>query len=81
MHEYSTRKLKFNTLPFPLFPSFSTQEEKLPVVLLGIFIEKPIPFMEEFFIKIQHMDYPKKKIHLFVHNDVSRQAYRIYVYV
>ncbi|CAL8072484.1 unnamed protein product [Orchesella dallaii] len=44
-------------------------EEKLPVVLLGIFIEKPIPFMEEFFIKIYNLDYPKKKIHLFIHND------------
>jgi len=42
--------------------------EEFPTVVLGIFIERPIPFMEEFFQKILRLEYPKDKITLFLHN-------------
>lgn len=40
---------------------------EVPHVMLAIFIEKPIPFIEEFFDKIDFLDYPKDKMSLFIH--------------
>ncbi len=45
--------------------------EKVPEVLIGIFIEKPTPFIEEFFDKISKIDYHKAKISLFIHNSAE----------
>lgn len=45
--------------------------KELPIVLLALFIEYPTPFLEEHLEKISNLDYPKKRIHLFVHNSVS----------
>lgn len=45
--------------------------ETLPVVLLGVFIEQPTPFLEEQLQKVYEIDYPKNRIHLFIHNAVS----------
>ncbi|XP_069690681.1 procollagen-lysine,2-oxoglutarate 5-dioxygenase 1 isoform X2 [Periplaneta americana] len=39
-----------------------------PVVLVAVFIEEPTPFLEEFFEKLYNIEYPKEKLHLFVHN-------------
>lgn len=39
-----------------------------PVVLIAIFIERPTPFLNEFLAAIYRQDYPKSKLHLFVHN-------------
>ncbi|XP_012056957.1 PREDICTED: procollagen-lysine,2-oxoglutarate 5-dioxygenase 1 [Atta cephalotes] len=41
-----------------------------PVILIAIFIERPTPFLEEFFRTIYRQYYPKSKLHLFVHNNV-----------
>lgn len=43
-------------------------EEEVPKVTMGVFIEKATPFMEEFFERINGLVYPKSKISLFVHN-------------
>ncbi|OQV13853.1 Procollagen-lysine,2-oxoglutarate 5-dioxygenase 3 [Hypsibius exemplaris] len=43
-----------------------------PTLQLGIFIERPTPFLPEFFARILAQDYPKEHIHLFIHN---REAY------
>lgn len=45
--------------------------KEFPVVLLGIFIEHPTPFLEEQLQKVYEIDYPKNKMHLFIHNTVS----------
>ena len=37
-------------------------------VVLAVFIERPTPFIEEFFVKLGRMDYPKSKIDLLIHN-------------
>jgi len=41
---------------------------ELPKVVLAIFIEKPTPFMQEFWIKIDELKYDKSSIDLFIHN-------------
>lgn len=58
---------------FPLPPpSASLQEDSLPLTVIGIFIEQRTPFLDQFFKRLQLLHYPKKKIHLFIHNHVSR---------
>ncbi|XP_050683668.1 procollagen-lysine,2-oxoglutarate 5-dioxygenase isoform X2 [Leptidea sinapis] len=47
------------------------EEEELPQVMLGVFIEQPTPFLEEFLNSILDFDYPKNKIQLFLHNNVE----------
>ncbi|CAH0716184.1 unnamed protein product, partial [Brenthis ino] len=47
------------------------KEDSLPNVLMAVFIEQPTPFLEEFLTQIQSIDYPKRKIHLFLHNNVE----------
>ena len=37
-------------------------------MVIAIFIEKPSPFLEEFFARTAGLDYPKDKIDLFIHN-------------
>lgn len=38
---------------------------------MALFIEKPVPFLEEFFDLILALDYPKQKLDLFIHNAVD----------
>jgi hypothetical protein len=47
------------------------QLKSYPAVLIAVFIEQPTPFLEEFLEKLYHIEYPKEKLHLFVHNSVS----------
>ncbi|CAH0558083.1 unnamed protein product [Brassicogethes aeneus] len=46
-------------------------DEKLPLVMIGIFVEIPTPFLEEMLEKVYNLEYPKNRIHLFVHNAVQ----------
>lgn len=43
----------------------------VPVVLLSLFIEQNTPFVEEWLEKIHMLEYPKDKIHLFIHNTMK----------
>ena len=47
------------------------KEENMPIVVIGIFVEKATPFLQEFFEKITFLKYPKKRIHIYLHNNVS----------
>ncbi|XP_028049149.1 procollagen-lysine,2-oxoglutarate 5-dioxygenase isoform X2 [Monomorium pharaonis] len=47
-----------------------TKPETYPVILIAVFVERPTPFLEEFFQAIYRQFYPKSKLHLFVHNNV-----------
>lgn len=47
------------------------QEEDYPNIVMGIFVEKPMPFLREFFEHIANLDYPKSRIDVFLHNSVS----------
>lgn len=42
-----------------------------PVLLIAVFIERPTPFLNEFFENIYEQRYPKAKLHLFVRNNVE----------
>lgn len=47
------------------------QEETLPTVMIGVFIEQATPFIEEFLEQIFDIDYPKSKILLVLRNNVE----------
>ncbi|XP_033642111.1 procollagen-lysine,2-oxoglutarate 5-dioxygenase 1-like [Asterias rubens] len=46
----------------------NVMEDDLPQVLVALFIEIPTPFIDDFFEYFEALDYPKKKIDLFIHN-------------
>uniref|UniRef100_A0A3P9D3F6 procollagen-lysine 5-dioxygenase n=1 Tax=Maylandia zebra TaxID=106582 RepID=A0A3P9D3F6_9CICH len=50
---------------------FSQLKVGVSNVLVGVFIEQPTPFLPEFFQRLLTLDYPKDKLKLFVHNNVS----------
>lgn len=50
----------------------NTPASELPLVFIAVFIEINTPFLEEQLKKIQALEYPKDRIHLFVHNSVSK---------
>lgn len=43
------------------------EPDALPVVYVAVFIEQLMPFVEDFFIRLSELTYPKHKMHLFVH--------------
>lgn len=51
-----------------------TQDEALPVVLVGMFIEQPTPFLSLFFQRLLRLHYPQKRMRLFIHNHVSSRC-------
>lgn len=50
-------------------------------VEIAVFIEFPTPFLEEFLDKILHINYPKQKIHLFVHNSIEYHSKTVDLFV
>ncbi|UYV68694.1 PLOD1 [Cordylochernes scorpioides] len=45
--------------------------EEMPRVVLGVFIERPTPFLPEFLQHILDLDYPKERMDLFLHNNAK----------
>lgn len=54
------------------------EEDHLPIVLLGVFVEQATPFFEEMLEKVYDLKYPKSRIHLYVHNAVSNYYLKNY---
>lgn len=48
-----------------------SKPNELPIVFMSIFIEQATPFLEEFLQKLNALEYPKERMHLFVHNNVK----------
>ena len=46
------------------------EREKWPSVTLALFVEVPTPFLEDVLERIYKLDYPKEKMHLWMHNAV-----------
>ncbi|KAG8431599.1 hypothetical protein GDO86_018021 [Hymenochirus boettgeri] len=44
------------------------QEDDLPRVLLGVYIEQPTPFLPEFLERLVLLDYPRNRLSLYIHN-------------
>ncbi|XP_044134254.1 procollagen-lysine,2-oxoglutarate 5-dioxygenase 1 [Bufo gargarizans] len=43
-------------------------DDSFPLVVVGIFIEQPTPFVSEFFKRLTNLQYPKKRIQLYIAN-------------
>lgn len=56
-------------------------EDELPTILLSIFIEKPTPFVEEFLEKAYQINYPKEKMHVFVHSNVEHHKPAVQAFI
>lgn len=48
---------------------------------MGLFIEKPTPFVPEFLNRMMQLDYPKKRIDLLVHNTVGILSAIYFTYI
>lgn len=65
------------SLPSPLSPcpprpsSLPPQETEYPLVVVGIFIQQPTPFVTVFFERLLKLKYPKNRLRLFIYNQVS----------
>uniref|UniRef100_A0A8C4RXJ4 Procollagen-lysine,2-oxoglutarate 5-dioxygenase 1 n=1 Tax=Erpetoichthys calabaricus TaxID=27687 RepID=A0A8C4RXJ4_ERPCA len=44
------------------------QKSEYPMVLIGIFIQQPTPFVEVFFERLLNLQYPKDRLKLFIYN-------------
>lgn len=44
------------------------KNNKKPHILIGIFIFHPTPFIDQFFNNIEHFNYPKESISLYIYN-------------
>lgn len=46
------------------------QESDYPLVVVGIFIERPTPFVSVFFERLLKLQYPKNRLKLLIYNKV-----------
>lgn len=51
---------------------FVQQESEYPLVVIGIFIQQPTPFVTMFFERLLKLQYPKNRLKLFIYNQVTR---------
>lgn len=56
-------------------------DNKLPKILMAIFINVPTPFLDEFFQKIRALKYPKTKIDIFIHNNKNFHSKQVQEFV
>ncbi|KAH3821107.1 procollagen-lysine,2-oxoglutarate 5-dioxygenase 1-like isoform X1 [Dreissena polymorpha] len=47
------------------------KDEDHPLLMIGLFVERPMPFLREFFQHVSALDYPKSRISLYMHNSVE----------
>nr|XP_008165440.1 procollagen-lysine,2-oxoglutarate 5-dioxygenase 1 [Chrysemys picta bellii] len=57
------------------------KDDVLPLVLIGIFIEQPTPFLSQFFLRLQNLQYPKNRTQLFIHNHEQHHLSRVDTFV
>uniref|UniRef100_A0A8C9STB1 procollagen-lysine 5-dioxygenase n=1 Tax=Scleropages formosus TaxID=113540 RepID=A0A8C9STB1_SCLFO len=50
-------------------------DEELPIVQVGVFIEQPTPFLEEFLERLVSQSYPTDRLRLFIHNNVHHEPH------
>uniref|UniRef100_A0A665VVT8 Procollagen-lysine,2-oxoglutarate 5-dioxygenase 1 n=1 Tax=Echeneis naucrates TaxID=173247 RepID=A0A665VVT8_ECHNA len=51
-----------------LRPLTGLQESEYPLVMIGIFIQQPTPFVTVFFERLLNQQYPKNRLQLFIYN-------------
>ncbi|KAM9299257.1 procollagen-lysine,2-oxoglutarate 5-dioxygenase 1 [Gastrophryne carolinensis] len=52
-------------------------DASFPLVVIGVFIEQPTPFMSEFFRRLIDLQYPKKRLQLYIANHEPHHQKRI----
>uniref|UniRef100_A0A665VTD4 Procollagen-lysine,2-oxoglutarate 5-dioxygenase 1 n=1 Tax=Echeneis naucrates TaxID=173247 RepID=A0A665VTD4_ECHNA len=58
-----------------LRPLTGLQESEYPLVMIGIFIQQPTPFVTVFFERLLNQQYPKNRLQLFIYNKEHRHLY------
>ena len=53
--------------------------QELPTVFVGVFVEQPTPFLQRFFERLAALNYPKKKMTVFLRNSVSSMPSSVWV--
>lgn len=54
--------------------TFADDDADLPTVTVAVFVERATPFFDDFLELCAQLDYPKAKLHLFVHNAVANYS-------
>ncbi|XP_019944944.2 procollagen-lysine,2-oxoglutarate 5-dioxygenase 1 isoform X1 [Paralichthys olivaceus] len=60
-----------------LRPLTALKESEYPLVVIGIFIQQPTPFVTVFFERLLKLQYPKNRLKLFIHSQVAHHARQI----
>uniref|UniRef100_A0A8C6L5H2 Procollagen-lysine,2-oxoglutarate 5-dioxygenase 1 n=1 Tax=Nothobranchius furzeri TaxID=105023 RepID=A0A8C6L5H2_NOTFU len=50
------------------------KESEFPLVVIGIFIQQPTPFVSVFFERLLKLQYPKNRLRLFIYNQVKHSS-------
>ncbi|XP_063742774.1 procollagen-lysine,2-oxoglutarate 5-dioxygenase 1 isoform X2 [Eleginops maclovinus] len=64
-----------------LLPLEVLQESEYPLVLIGIFIQKPTPFVTVFFERLLKLQYPKNRLKLFIHNQEAHHERQVSLFL
>uniref|UniRef100_A0A8D0DE58 Procollagen-lysine,2-oxoglutarate 5-dioxygenase 1 n=1 Tax=Sander lucioperca TaxID=283035 RepID=A0A8D0DE58_SANLU len=54
-----------------LHPLTALKESEYPLVVIGVFIQQPTPFVTMFFERLLKLQYPKNRLKLFIYNQVT----------
>ncbi|XP_041655153.1 procollagen-lysine,2-oxoglutarate 5-dioxygenase 1 isoform X1 [Cheilinus undulatus] len=60
-----------------LRPLTALKESEYPMVVIGIFIQQPTPFVTVFFERLLKLQYPKDKLKLFIHSQEAHHASQV----
>ena len=69
------KRIHFDLVSFFNVCNFCEKSSDWPEVTIGVFVEKPTPFLEEFLIRLVQLYYPKSKLSVYVHNSVRFVLY------
>uniref|UniRef100_A0A3B4Y137 Procollagen-lysine,2-oxoglutarate 5-dioxygenase 1 n=1 Tax=Seriola lalandi dorsalis TaxID=1841481 RepID=A0A3B4Y137_SERLL len=56
---------------------FFQQESEYPLVVIGIFIQQPTPFVTVFFERLLKLQYPKNRLKLFIYNQEAHHERQV----
>lgn len=59
----------------------SPQEQELPIITLAVIVNQPVPFLDMFLAGIEKLNYPKKKMHLFMFSNAELHDELVQSYV
>ncbi|CAK6968723.1 procollagen-lysine%2C2-oxoglutarate 5-dioxygenase 1 [Scomber scombrus] len=60
-----------------LYSLTALKESEYPLVMIGIFIQQPTPFVTVFFERLLKLQYPKKKLKLFIYNQEAHHERQV----